>query len=101
MKLKLSVVVATRNRAYAIAECLGSIAAAIAHAAPLDAEIVVVDNGSTDDTAAVIKAWASASPVPVQLLSEPRQGKGRALNCALRAAQGELLVFTDDDCRLH
>ena len=98
--MQLSVIVATRNRAHAIAPCLSSIAAAIAHAGPIDAEIVVVDNGSTDQTAAVLEAWAGASDVPVKVLREARRGKARALNCGLRAAQGEVLAFTDDDCRL-
>ena len=98
--MQLSVIVATRNRARAIGGCLDSIAAAINHAGPIDAEIVVVDNGSTDQTAAVLEAWAEASDVPVKVLQEPRRGKARALNCALRAARGEILAFTDDDCRL-
>ncbi len=98
--MKLSVLVATRNRAHAIVPCLDSIAAAFTHASLTNAEIVVVDNASTDDTASVLKAWASASAVPVTLLYEPQKGKGRALNRALRAAQGEILAFTDDDCRL-
>jgi glycosyltransferase involved in cell wall biosynthesis len=98
--MQLSVIVATRNRAHAIAGCLDSIAAAIARAGAVDAEIVVVDNGSTDQTAAVLEAWAEASDVPAKVLKELRRGKARALNCALRAARGEILAFTDDDCRL-
>jgi glycosyltransferase involved in cell wall biosynthesis len=98
--MKLSVLVATRNRARTIAPCLNSVAAAFANAEPIEAEIIVVDNASTDDTASVLKAWASASSIPVTLLYEPQKGKGRALNRALRAAQGEILAFTDDDCRL-
>jgi glycosyltransferase involved in cell wall biosynthesis len=98
--MKLSVIVATRNRAYAISACLNSIQAAILNAAPVDAEIVVVDNGSTDDTPAIIKAWASACPVPAQLLSEPKAGLSRARNRALRSTRADLLAFTDDDCRL-
>jgi GT2 family glycosyltransferase len=98
--MKLSFIIATKNRAYAIAECLDSVAAALAKAAPLDAEIVIVDNGSTDDTPARITAWASACTVSVQLLSEPTPGLSRAHNRALRAARGDLFAFTDDDCRL-
>lgn len=100
--MKLSVIVATRDRADAITPCLDSIATAFARAAPLNAEIVIVDNGSTDTTAEVIRGWTSRnSAIPVKSLLEPVPGKARALNRALRAAEGELLAFTDDDCRLH
>jgi glycosyltransferase involved in cell wall biosynthesis len=98
--MKLSVIVCTRNRAYAITECLDSIAAALANASPLDAEIVVVDNGSTDDTPAIIKGWVASCAFPVRSIAEPIAGLSLARNRALRAAQGDLLVFTDDDCRL-
>src|SRR5271155_3461141 len=99
--MKLSVIVATRNRAHAIAGCLASVAEAVANAAPLDAELIVVDNGSQDRTAAVVEQWASGSSFPVRLLSEPKAGLSRAHNLALRAAEGEILAFTDDDCRLR
>jgi glycosyltransferase involved in cell wall biosynthesis len=99
--MKLSVIIATRNRSRGIAPCLNSIAVAFARAAPLDAEIVIGDNGSTDDTGQVIAGWASANGVRVKLLVEPRPGKGRALNRAFRTAEGGLLALIDDDCQLH
>jgi glycosyltransferase involved in cell wall biosynthesis len=99
--MKLSVIIATRNRAHAITGCLDSIAAAFAKAEQPDAEIVVIDNGSADNTFASVTQWAASSPLPVRLLAEPKTGLARAHNCALLAAQGELLAFTDDDCRLH
>lgn len=99
--MKLSVIIATRNRARGIVPCLNSIAIAFAKAAPVNAEIVITDNGSTDETSQIIAGWASANGVQLKLLSEPRPGKGRALNRALRAAEGELLALIDDDCRLH
>lgn len=100
MSIKVSIIVCTRNRSYAITECLASIAASLAAAAPIEAEIVVVDNASTDDTSAVVRKWSETSAFPVQLLYEPKKGLSAARNCALRAAKGELLAFTDDDCRL-
>jgi glycosyltransferase involved in cell wall biosynthesis len=99
--VRVSIIVATRNRAHAITGCLDSIAAGFAKAAPLAAEIVVVDNGSTDNTFQSVTQWAASSPLPARVLSEPKAGLARAHNRALLAAQGELLAFTDDDCRLR
>lgn len=98
--MKLSVIIATRNRAHAIAGSLDSIGASLANAAPIDAEIVVVDNGSRDATSKAVEQWAAGCPFPVRLVMEPRPGLSVARNRALGTAQGELLVFTDDDCRL-
>lgn len=99
--MRLSVIVCTHNRSKAIGPCLDLIAQSLANAAPIDAEIVVIDNASTDDTAVVVKEWTTKSPFPVNLQSEPRKGLATARNCALRAARGSLIVWTDDDCRLN
>jgi glycosyltransferase involved in cell wall biosynthesis len=98
--MKVSVIVCTHNRAYAIGPCLDSIAQALANAAPVAAEIVVVDNASTDDTSAVVREWAKTSAFPVNIQFESRKGLANARNCGIRAARGDLLVWTDDDCRL-
>jgi glycosyltransferase involved in cell wall biosynthesis len=99
--MKISVIVGTRNRAHVITECLDSIAAAFAKARPLDAEIIVVDNGSTDGTLDLIRNWVAACPFSARWLSESRPGLSAARNYAMRVAQGDLLMFTDDDCRLN
>jgi GT2 family glycosyltransferase len=72
----------------------------LAKAAPLDAEIIVVDNGSQDATSRVVEQWATSCYFPLHLLVEPRAGLSFARNRALGTSRGELLVFTDDDCRL-
>jgi Glycosyl transferase family 2 len=86
--VKLSVIVATRNRAQAIGPCLDSIAEALAEAAPLDAEIVVVDNGSTDDTAEVIAPGLGRIPSACNHCTNPSPGRRARIivRCAMRGA---------------
>lgn len=96
--MKISIIICTRNRHNAIGPCLASAAAALSAVQPIAAELLVVDNGSTDDTASRVKIWAAAQSFSVKLLSEPRKGVANARNCGLRYARGELLAFTDDDC---
>ncbi len=58
-----------------------------------DIEIIVVDDGSTDDTAVI----AEATP-GVQVLSQKNQGPAVARNHGARVARGEILAYTDSDC---
>ncbi|HSP96149.1 MAG TPA: glycosyltransferase [Candidatus Dormibacteraeota bacterium] len=58
-------------------------------------KLVLIDNGSDDDTAEI--AGAFADRLPMQLMAEPRRGKNRALNAGLRELEGDLAVFSDDD----
>lgn len=98
---RLSVIIATRNRAHAILDCLKSVAASAAAAGIADeAEIVVVDNGSSDGTAHVVESWGATRRMPVRLVTEPVAGLSRARNAGMRESRGDLLVFTDDDCRM-
>lgn len=56
-------------------------------------EIIVIDNGSTDNTADVARAASG-----VRLLSESKPGSYAARNCALRHTRSEYVAFTDADC---
>jgi glycosyltransferase involved in cell wall biosynthesis len=96
----LSVIVCTRNRAEALRGCLESLSRAVSNSPNVRSEIVVVNNGSTDDTRDVISAWAHSAPCPVLLIEEPRPGLGVARNSGVRCTSGRLIAFTDDDCRL-
>lgn len=90
---KISVILASHNGAATLPLTLEALATV---AAPANGhEIVAVDNASTDATRDLLAR--AAKTLPLTLLTEPRQGKSFALNRALAAARGELLVFMDDD----
>jgi glycosyltransferase involved in cell wall biosynthesis len=97
----VSVLICTRNRAQALGKSLDAVARAVAAAPGLPAELVLVNNGSTDDTQAVAEAWAREQGFPVTLVTELRPGLARARNAGLARARHEIVAMTDDDCELH
>jgi glycosyltransferase involved in cell wall biosynthesis len=58
-------------------------------------EIIVVDNGSADNTRDIVSGYMKR--LPIRYLFEGTRGKSRALNLGMRYATGEILLFTDDD----
>lgn len=66
-----------------------------------DFTLLVVDNGSTDRTAGLVRAFAADAPFPVHVLVEPEKGVGCAIDTGFRHAiahGAELLARTDADC---
>ena len=60
--------------------------------------MVIIDNGSTDDTADILNFYKEV--LPLQVYNEERPGKNLALNAGLNREEGpkaDLYVFTDDD----
>jgi GT2 family glycosyltransferase len=88
-----TVVVATRNRATFLPAALRSLAAQRCDAR---FEVVVVDNGSEDATAEVVREWVNIDP-RFRAVAEPERGLSRAKNAGIRAARGRVVMFTDDD----
>ena len=62
-----------------------------------DFEIIVVDDGSTDASAAIAKERAASAQVPVRLIQQLNQGLPTARNTAIAAARGRLLALLDAD----
>jgi glycosyltransferase involved in cell wall biosynthesis len=61
-------------------------------------ELIVVDNGSSDDTKAVLAEVARHGRLPLRAVSENSPGISRAKNRGLAHARGRIVFFTDDDC---
>src|SRR5262245_22603444 len=90
----VSIIVATYNRAALLDECLHHLSEQ--RFLPGD-EIIVVDNGSTDSTAAVVGSHQRRCAAPLHLLHEPIAGKSHAIARGAAAATGQILAMTDDD----
>ena len=92
--MKLSIIIPAFNEAAYIGAALDSLEAAAAHLrdnADVEVEVIVVDNNSTDDTAAVARSRGA------RVVEEPLQGIARARNAGARHAEGDVLVFIDAD----
>jgi glycosyltransferase involved in cell wall biosynthesis len=90
----ITVVVCTLNRAESLRRTLASLAA-MRVPDDLDWEVMVVNNNCTDHTDEVVKAFAAQLPIRREF--EPQRGLSRARNCAVGAAKGDYIVWTDDD----
>jgi glucosyl-dolichyl phosphate glucuronosyltransferase len=91
-----SVLICTYNRARLLRETLAALQS-MTPPADCSAEILVVDNNSTDNTAAVVAEASRMGPMPVVYLRESSQGKSFALNRGLADARGDIIALTDDD----
>jgi hypothetical protein len=93
--LGISLVICSRNRAERLEACLAAVAR-IRCDHPWEA--VLVDNGSSDGTAAVIEKFLRANPLRGCHVREPRPGLSHARNAGVAASSGKIVAFTDDDC---
>src|SRR5512133_802692 len=88
----VSVIVPTYNYGRYVAEAVRS----VQRQSLSDWECLVVDDGSTDETRAVVEGLAAADP-RVRYLHQRNQGLSAARNTGIREARGELLQFLDSD----
>jgi glycosyltransferase involved in cell wall biosynthesis len=94
----ITLLICTYNNAAYLEKALTAIAGQVVDPS-VAWEVLVVDNNCTDHTHQVVRAFQEAHSIPkLRLLSEPRQGVGFARKRGLRASQGRLIGFIDDDC---
>ncbi|RMG17581.1 MAG: glycosyltransferase family 2 protein [Planctomycetota bacterium] len=91
----LSIVVPAYNEAARIIDSLERIGSYLQHRGG-ESEVVVVDDGSEDETADLVAAYAAEHP-QVCLLRVPHGGKGQALRAGVLAARGEYVFICDAD----
>lgn len=94
--MNITVILCTYNRCHSLRKTLSSIAAS-SLPEKVKWEILVVDNNSKDQTREIVQDFSRIYPDRFRYLFEPRQGKSYALNTGIREAEGDILVFTDDD----
>jgi glycosyltransferase involved in cell wall biosynthesis len=91
----ISVVIPTYNRARDLDRCLSSLRAQRIDSSLF--EIVVVNDGSTDDTEAVLRHWGSEWS-SVHAIHQNNGGPANARNAGVRKARFPIIAFIDDDC---
>lgn len=93
--VRLSVVICTRNRANLLDRTLTSLAEQSASSV---LEVVVVDNGSADETPQILAAWCASGTLQLKVAIEPRKGYyALARNAGLAHVIGPVVAFVDDD----
>ncbi len=86
---KVSVVVATYNGAHTLRDCLNS----LERIRYPSYEVIVVDDGSTDETPEILETFSG-----LRMVRQPNRGLSAARNAGIEAATGEIVAFTDSDC---
>ena len=88
-----TVFVPTYNRAGTLRRTLDSVARQTCR----DLELVIIDDGSTDDTAELVAEWRRGVDFPVRYVQQANQGQHAAQNRGVQEARGELFVKLDSD----
>lgn len=86
---RVSVVVCTYNGGRTLGQCVQS----LQNLDYPDFEVIVVDDGSTDDTAEILQRFRG-----IRVIRQPNRGLSVARNAGLEAASGSIVAYTDSDC---
>jgi glycosyltransferase involved in cell wall biosynthesis len=92
----LSIVIPAYNEAARIESALERVLACVAER-HWDAEVLVVDDGSTDATPAIVQRWMQTHPNLQLIRNDGNRGKGYSVRNGLLQARGQVVMFTDAD----
>lgn len=98
----LAVIIPAYNAAVTLDRTLRSAVASVRHCIDVqklavDAEIIVVDDRSTDDTPSIVKAWAAQEPAVKLVINAVNRGPGFSRNEGVRQSNAQYLFFLDAD----
>lgn len=92
--IDLSVIIPTYNRVNTLNKCLECLALQNSSA---KYEVIIIDDGSNDDTERVVSNMQRTYPVTLKYLRQPNKGPAAARNVGIKNAGGEILLFMGDD----
>jgi len=93
--MKLSIVIPTYNRSDILFQCLNCLDGQ--SFSKDEFEVIVVDDGSSDDTSGIVRKAQDKFSVKIIYLHQKNQGQGIARNLGLSEAKGEIVMFIGDD----
>lgn len=93
--MKISVVIPTHNRQKILTQCLQALFEQDLKKS--EYEIIVVDDGSSDETEDLLKKMQEKSPVDFSFYRQKNSGQGVARNCGIAQARGEIILLIGDD----
>ncbi len=94
--IQVSVVIPTYNRRVSLVRCLDAL-----QQQTLDKkryQVIVVNDGSPDDTAAFLEAYQRDTQMHLTVVNKQNEGPAVARNTGIEMAEGEFVAFLDDDC---
>lgn len=90
---KVSIIVPVYNTGLYLDKCLTS----LVNQTLKDIEIIIVNDGSTDNSGDIIATYQKQYPGKIKIITQPNSGQGKARNVGIKQAKGEYLGFVDSD----